>query len=136
MTRHEFDIPGYGWHVRAFYDVTPEEADEVIQAVIDNGCQMKAAAEAYDLIASGRPEVGFTHPNYKTSNMVVAVSRTQTASDFYNTLQHEIFHIVSFIAKSCGLNPYGERVCYLAGDISQRMFVACHKYLCDRCRNI
>lgn len=134
MTKQIFHIDRFGWDVVVFYDVMPRDADVVLrelQIIADN---KESVLRANKLIQKGDYNTGFTYSNYEQRRSVMAISRTEDAMQFYNTLQHEQRHLETHIAKAFNLDPFGEELCYLAGDIAMKMFSVCGSMLCDCCR--
>lgn len=135
MIRQEFNIGRYGWHVTVFYDVTPNDTGRVMRALRNVTGEQSDLEDAYSQMMSGRFNEGFTCVNRQERETVMAIGRTADARQFYNTLQHEQRHLETQIARTFRLDPYGEEICYLAGDIASSMFPACKELLCDCCRN-
>lgn len=46
---------------------------------------------------------------------------------------HERAHLVTHIAGASGIEPEGEEICYLAGEIASKMFDVSHKFICADC---
>lgn len=133
MIRQDFFIDKFGWNVVAFYDVKPKDANIVLKEL-----RMLASASETrmieEFISEGNYNTGFTYSNPTLKASVVSIGETTDARQFYNTLQHEQRHLETHIAKAYNLDPYGEELCYLAGDIAMSMFSACRELLCDCCR--
>ena len=51
-----------------------------------------------------------------------------------NSWDHEKGHLVKHIARCFVLDPFGEKVQYLSGRVTQLMFPVAGKFLCGHCR--
>lgn len=61
--------------------------------------------------------------------MVIGI--TSSAAQFQNSYDHERKHLEAHIAAALGIDPWGEEICYLSGEIGQLMFEKARLMLCD-----
>lgn len=81
------------------------------------------------------PYCGFTYSNINRNKSIIGITNTTNATEFVNSFVHEIFHLTNHIARKYNISFDSEKVCYIAGDISQKMFKRCHSLMCDCCKN-
>lgn len=57
---------------------------------------------------------GFIYSNM--GNSVIVTAPSTSPKQMFNSLAHEVRHLVDDIAKTYGIDPYGEDVAYLTGE--------------------
>ncbi len=135
MIRQRFTLPGYGdWLVWAYYSVGHYYTDEIMAHLVEAGCRGENLEDAYRNLSSGHLNTGLTYSNLDTHETVMVIARTSSAEEFVNSLDHERKHLEAHIAQALGLNPYGEKICYLSGEIGQKTFRVTAPLMCDCCR--
>ena len=63
------------------------------------------------------------------------IGRASSVFEFQNTYDHEKGHVTMHIAKALGIDPFGEELQYLAGDIGRKTYPVARMYLCAGCGN-
>lgn len=53
---------------------------------------------------------------------VCVIGIASSAAEYMNSIVHEVLHLCKFIGRAEGLDPYGEEVCYIGGEIAQKMW--------------
>lgn len=76
-------------------------------------------------------DTGLTYSNYKKRETVMVVGLTSSPSQFLNSFDHERKHLEAHIAQAYGINPYGEEIAYLSGDIAQMLTEDVQLFICD-----
>lgn len=122
------------WSVRVYYAVDTYYADEIIDDLICLGCRGENLRNAKESLWKGELNSGITYTDNDNRQAVVVIGKTTSGAEFFNSLLHEVLHLLSYIAKAEGLNPYGEDVCYMAGELAQKMYGVARGLLCDCCR--
>lgn len=69
-------------------------------------------------VRAGRLNEGFTYSEPSLRRTVFASGETTTGPEMLNTIVHEIVHIAQHIAIEDGIDPLGEEMAYLCGDIA------------------
>ena len=131
MLYQQFDIPKYNWSVYAFYDTTGDDIDDIMMCLYDMGCTANIAKQAYENISSDQRNTGLTYSKDRATCIVL--SRATDKQNFAHTYTHEIAHCGMHIAKEYGIDPYGEELCYIIGDLGAEMLPYASKYMCDCC---
>lgn len=131
MIRQRFDIEEYGWKVAVYYAVDCYYTDEIIGRLYDIGCRGDDLETAYRNLSSGKPDTGLTYSNYGTRQTVMVIGTTSSPAEFQNSYDHERKHLEAHMAKALGIDPWGEEICYLSGNIGQKMFDKARLLLCD-----
>lgn len=134
MITQEFIVDRVYWKVYVYYDVTSEDAIEIITKLHSLKLPKSYITSAYTTLISNKLNQGLTETNSKLKESVIVFTKTSNASQFINSFVHEIGHLVNHIARAYNLNLNGEEIQYIAGDIAQEMFKKCHKLMCNCCR--
>ena len=77
--------------------------------------------KAEDLISSGVPNEGLTYSNRYERKTLIVITEVTDPFQFINSLSHERQHLLQAISKADEMNPYGEPIAYLSGDISMAL---------------
>lgn len=121
MIRQCCVIPSEDWKVDIFYDARPKNADEILDELWDLGCEQRHLYKAEQLLRSGVANEGLTYSNPYERRSIVVIGHTDDCFQFINSLSHEKQHIEQAICKADRLDPYGEDIAYISGDISQNL---------------
>lgn len=131
MIRQQFDISRYDWKVEVYYAVDCYYTDEIMGRLYDIGCRGDNLQTAYENLSAGKLDTGLTYSNYATRQTVMVIGLTSSAAQFQNSYDHERKHLEAHIATALGIDPWGEEICYLSGEIGQLMFEKARLMLCD-----
>ena len=131
MIRQQFDISGYDWKVEVYYAVDCYYTDEIMGRLYDIGCRGDDLQTAYENLCAGKHDTGLTYSNYGTRQTVMVIGITSSAAQFQNSYDHERKHLEAHMAAALGIDPWGEEICYLSGEIGQLMFEKARLMLCD-----
>lgn len=134
MITQEFILDRRYWKVYVYYDVTSEDAIEIITKLHNLKLPKSYITSAYTTLISNKLNQGLIETNSKRKESVIVFTKTTNASQFINSFVHEIGHLSNHIARNYNINLNGEEIQYIAGDIAQEMFKKCHKLMCDCCR--
>ena len=81
-----------------------------------------------------RGEAIITYSDFENRRTLMVISRTSSAAQFQNSLDHEKGHLCMHISHCMGIDPYGEEAQYLSGYVGQKMFSVARHFLCEHCR--
>ena len=129
MKRQRIYIPDYSWIVDIYYDSTPIDAKEIIRKIALLGCSDEGIATTYEQLSSGILNNGFTYSNRALRRSVMSLGRASSFAQFLNSFVHELHHLATHIATTTGVDLQGEDVCYLSGNIAQRMYPILMHYI-------
>lgn len=122
------------WHIRIYYAVDKYYADEIMDDLIAIGYRGEMLTEAKESLWAGKIDTGLTYANPNTREAVMVIGIASSGGQFYNTLIHEQLHLLSYIAREHGLDPYGEKIAYVAGELGMKMYSKAAALMCDGCR--
>ena len=119
MIRQSFTLDRYDWHITVFYAVHGYFVDEIMEALYAIGVKGKKAKRAYRNLTSGNINTGLTY--VKNGKAVSVIGKASSAAQYADSIQHEVMHLALYIGKAERLNPFGEEVCYMGGEIARKM---------------
>lgn len=123
------------WHIRVYYAITRCYADEIIDSLIRIGCNGDNLKEAKRCLWENKINSGLTYSNIDRLESVVVINKSSSPAEYYNSIDHEKLHLLQHIGTAYGIDPYGEEIAYICGDISSNMFKYSKKLLCECCLN-
>lgn len=134
MIKQDIELGKIGWHVRVYYAVDKYYADEITDVLVRIGCRGKQLSDAKRNLWSGNLDSGLTFANPEMREAVMVIGLTSSAKQHANSTLHEQMHLMAYIADSLGLDPYGEEICYIGGELAQKMHSITRLFECDCCR--
>ena len=75
-----------------------------------------------------------TFSNDKERASVIVIGETSCPAQFSNSFDHEKLHLSMHIARVDNIDPFGEELAYLAGEIGLQTFPVAKRFLCEHCR--
>ena len=133
MIKQVFDVGNDAWNVTCFYDpVTKEDFIEVSDEIMTLGSEdpMDDLMHLFDTMDNG-----YTISNTDERRSIVVIGHSSSAEQMYDTIQHELKHLVEHISEYYDVDSKSERAAYLQGEIARNMFVASAMCVCPRCTN-
>lgn len=118
MIRQQIYLDSADWQLTILYDVRPNNASEVIHRLQRMGCSPRYLDKATDVLLSGTPNEGLTYTNEGAHCSLIVVGHVTDLSEALSTLSHEKQHLEQSICRAYNLDPYGETIAYISGDIS------------------
>lgn len=120
-----------GWRIRVYYAVDAYYPDEIADDLIRIGCRGDQLRTAVDNLWSGEVNTGLTYANEKEKRGVMVIGMASCGGEFFNSLVHEMQHMVSYISKAEDIDPCGEETAYIAGELAEKMYEESHELMCD-----
>ncbi len=111
-------IPSCDWEVCIAYDARPKDADYIIDKLIDMGCPNKYLYKAERLLKSGNPNEGLTYSNKRCRETFIVIGHVTDPFQLIDTISHEKQHLEQAICLADQLDPYGEDIAYISGNVS------------------
>lgn len=132
MIQQGFGIGDGDWYVMGYYDIkTEKDLKDVEIALLSVGCPIDLAQEAVENLR--KPNAGFTFSSARDRISIIFVSKTTSAEQAYDTVQHELKHAVEHIGEAFHVRPDSEESAYLQGEIARNMFKAAALLFCPIC---
>lgn len=122
------------WHVKVYHAVDAMYADEIIDDLIRIGCSGATLTKAKDSLWRGAVNSGLTYSNLKRHETVMVIGLTTSGAEYWNSLEHEMRHLLQHIEESLGLDHYGEEISYISGEFIRDVYGGAKDLLCECCR--
>lgn len=134
MLRQTIHLSEWDWTIYAYYSVGHYYTDEIMDRLVSLGCRDRKLQRAYSNLSSGTVDTGLTYSNLLNRETVMVVGYASSGAELFNSLMHEMRHVEEHIARASHIEPYGEPVAYLCGELAWQMYACIGHYLCDCCR--
>lgn len=134
MIRLTLDIVSYEWTAGVFLAVHSSDAEAVLGRLRAIGCDDGYLIKAEENIRQNRLNRGLTYSNMAERKSVMVVGEASSASEFLNSLTHELHHLVAHICEASGVDLASEEACYLTGGLAQLIHRDASGLLCEHCR--
>ena len=130
----EFTLTKWDWRVRVFYVVDLIPIDFIIEELYGIGCTERDIDNAVKVLDNGKDNRGITFSNDEERESVIVIGETSCPAQFSNSFDHEKLHLAMHIARVDDIDPFGEELAYLAGEIGLQTFPIAKRFLCEHCR--
>lgn len=120
MIKQKFRLDRFDWEITIFYAVHGYYVEDIMHDLKRIGIRGKKLAKAEENLTSGEINSGLTYVNNGEAVCVIGVA--SSAAQYMDSIVHEVMHLCKFIGKAEGLDPYGEEVCYIGGEIGRKMW--------------
>lgn len=128
--RKDFHVARCDWEVSAFCGSLHRMRDDIVRELEMIDCPEHIIREADSLLRKGIENNGLTYTNRTLRHTVLVIGTASSAAEFFNSLTHESRHLEAHIADTFSLDPFGEEICYIAGEIAANLFPLAQPYLC------
>lgn len=134
MIRQVAYLPEYDWVIKAYFAVSSYWTDEIMAELAFAGADEEQMWKSYYSLSSGNLDEGICFSGADTRTSILVVAKTSSAAEFYNSTTHEFCHLAAQIAHIVGVDPAGEEVAYMVGEMARDFYPSIKHLLCDCCR--
>ena len=134
MIRQVAYLPEFDWVIKAYFSVSSYWVNEIMAELAFAGANEEQMWKSYDSLISGNLDEGICFSGADTRTSILVVAKTSSAAEFYNSTTHEFCHLAAQIAQIIGVNPAGEEVAYMVGEMARDFYPSIKHLLCDCCR--
>lgn len=120
MIKQKFRLDRFDWEITIFYAVHGYYVEYIMHDLKRIGISGKKLDKAEENLTSGEINSGLTYVNNGEAVCVIGIA--SSAAQYMDSIVHEVMHLAKFIGKAEGLDPYGEEVCYMGGEIARKMW--------------
>lgn len=135
MIRQFIYLPKYHWSIKAYYAVSCYWTREIMNELHRLGAEDDVLRSAFTNMASCSLDTGLCYSNPITRESLIVIAKTSSAAEFFNSYEHEFQHLKGHISTALGLDPNGEEVAYMSGELARDIFPKIRHLLCDCCRH-
>lgn len=133
MLRQRIYIHRYHWEVIVYYESTSRDAYQILNELDDIGVDNPTYFKAATNLESGLEDTGLTYSNFDKKASIIVLSKSSSKAEFANTWFHELIHCANHIAKANGLDPMGEPIAYVGGELARSMQPIAAHLMCPTC---
>lgn len=123
------------WGIVFLFSFDAFDMERIIDALVWAEAPDSIISRVSENVIAGRRNEGFCFSNPSTRRSVIGIGKTSTGPEFLDSTVHEIMHIAQDIAREDDIDPYGEDIAYLAGDISKSISDIVCIMSCPKCRH-
>ena len=135
MIRQIIYIPKYRWRVTAYFAMSCYWTRDIMNELYRLGAGDDVLESAFNNMMSCSLDTGLCYSNPLSRDSLIVIAKTSSASEFFNSFEHEFQHLKGHIASALGLDPNGEDVAYMSGELAREIFPKIRHLLCDCCRH-
>jgi hypothetical protein len=126
-----FFIGNRDWWIMANLNIKEKNLGDIYNALMASGCPDDEARYACMVIS--RKNNGYTFTNLEGKYTLMFASETTSAEEMFDTITHELKHVVEHISGYYGVSPKSEEAAYLQGEIARNLFPAVAMAVCPKC---
>lgn len=116
------------WNVKILIITGQYNINFILNELQNIGCKQECVKQAVETIIEGKHNIGFTYSNSRRKKSLIIIGLQDSTSQLINTIAHESRHLQQHIANSKNLDQNSEDVCYLLGEIVQKIYTICSNY--------
>lgn len=120
-------IKQFDWVVNVLYNCDCSDNELIINYLKDIDCPILFINDALDNLNTCNLNIGFTYSNCGLKTSVMVICKTSDQGQFYNTVVHECYHLISHITRN--QNTSEETNATLIGDVVQQIYKKINKQL-------
>lgn len=130
MNTRYFEIGDDDWGLLLVYDYTTTDYDKLWALVRAFGLSDEQAQAALSILS--KPDTGMTLTGFNERMSVLFVSGATSDAQWFDTLIHEVKHVVEHISEYYDVDPKGEPAAYLQGEIGRQLFPVIINKICNK----
>lgn len=129
MRTEYFNIGDDDWGVVLCYDYDLLDYDRIWSIIRATGVSDEKAQYAMSVLSL--PDTGMTLTSFSDMMSFLFVSRSSSDEQWFDTLIHELKHVVEHISEFYRVDPKSEPAAYLQGEIGRQLFPLIMQKMCD-----
>lgn len=129
MKTKYFDIGKEDWGIVLCYDYDYMDFDRIWAIIRAAGLTDEKAQAAMSVLS--QTDTGMTLTSFGDMMSFLFISQSSSDEEWFNTLLHELKHVVEHISEFYRVDPKSEPAAYLQGEIGRQMFPLIIQKMCD-----
>ena len=129
MKTEYFNIGDDDWGIVLCYDYDLLDYDRIWSIIRATGVSDEKAQYAMSVLSL--PDTGMTLTSFSDMMSFLFVSRSSSDEQWFDTLIHELKHVVEHISEFYRVDPKSEPAAYLQGEIGRQLFPLIMQKMCD-----
>lgn len=132
MIQQGFTVGNHKWYVMCIYDITSkQDREKAVELLLTSGYPSDDIDKTLSVLSEDN--CGFTFSDLNERFSVIIISHATSAEQMYDTIQHELKHVVEHISDYYDVDPKSEASAYLQGEIARNMFPVATFLVCPKC---
>lgn len=131
MTQHYFSIGDDDWGVVLCYDIDRDDFKEIGHLLSELGASPKNVDKSLRVL--GTLNSGLTYTSFDKRMSLVCIGSATSAEERFNSVLHEVKHLVEHISDYYGVPPKHEDAAYLQGEVGGRLYDGAPMLVCPEC---
>lgn len=133
MITKTIEINKYHWTVKVIIADKEYDANYIAKELSGLHPPVEDMQDAMNLVIDNKLNEAFIHTNHKIRTTMICIGPTSDASEFLDSLVHELCHLKSHINHHIDVDD--EEISNVVGNVAKEMYESCKRLLCDSCRN-
>ena len=121
------------WDILFLFSFDESDMESIYDALLWVEAPDSIISHVSENVYAGRLNEGFCYSEPSIRRTVFATGAAESGPEMLDSIVHEIIHICQHIAQEDGINPFGERMAYLGGDISREVSDIVCELSCPHC---
>ena len=121
------------WTIRFYFSFDIYDRERIMQALVWADAPNSLISKVSANIENGRLNEGFCYSNPYLRRTVLGTGIAESGPEVLDSMVHEIIHICQHMAEEDGINPFGEGLAYLGGDIARSVSDIVCELSCPHC---
>ena len=130
MKTEYFDIGDDDWGIVLCYDYDVDDYGKLWRIIRTFGVPDDNAQAAMGVLS--KPDTGMTITSMQDMMSVILISRATSDAEWFDTLVHELKHVVEHISEFYRVDPKSEAAAYLQGEIGRQLFPLIMQKMCRK----
>ena len=118
-----------------FYESDYRDAPYILRELEEVGVDDYTYRKAARNLDAGYMDTGLTYSNMDKKASVIVLSKASSKAEFANTWFHELIHCANHIALANNLDPMGEPIAYVGGELARSMQPIAARLMCPTCKD-
>lgn len=130
MTTQYYNIGNDEWAFILICDFSTKDYDRLWAVMRALGMPDEKAQAALGILS--KPDKGMTLSSFTERMSVLFISNQSSDDEWFNSLIHEVKHLVEHISEYYNVDPKGEPAAYLQGEIGRQLFPIIINRFCNK----
>ena len=130
MKTEFYNIGDGDWGILMVYDYDYRDFDRIWSMLLAFGMPNWKAEQA--LMVLSRMDTGMTYSIFHDTMSVIFISEGTSDEEWFDSVMHELKHVVEHISEYYDVDPRSEAAAYLQGEIGRLIFPMVMRMVCRR----
>lgn len=123
------------WTIEFYFSFDIYDKERLLDALLWADAPHSLISKVSENIDSERLDEGFCYSNPYLRRTVLGTGVASSGPEVLDSMVHEIIHICQHMAEEDGIDPFGESLAYLGGDIARSISDIVCELSCPHCNS-